>query len=84
MSFSDPYKDRGHQFLGVVILEATDHLEAIDKTWKQGLNPGGEVLFATVSGIEDKYLNRLLPKEQALHLGRKVVRTSDGLKDKEW
>ena len=45
LSFCDATRPQGQQFLGVIITRAADHLSAIQKTHKLGINPGGEVRF---------------------------------------
>lgn len=44
LSFADPDKPEGEQFLGVTIVEAPTILEAIRTAHRLGANPGGEVL----------------------------------------
>jgi hypothetical protein len=87
LSFADPDKPRGKQFLGVAIIEAsTPPLEAIAKTSRLGINPGGEVVGYLVN-LEDYCaadIDRLLTESEALRLGNKVVRTEHGIKDINW
>ncbi len=43
LSFVDPELPQGERFLGVVILEATGYVEAIEVAHILGINPGGAV-----------------------------------------
>lgn len=43
LSFADPNKPEGEQFLGVIITLAGGIGEATQKLWDMGINPGGEV-----------------------------------------
>jgi hypothetical protein len=48
LSFADPDRPKGDQFLGATLIEADDAMDAVRKAWKAGLNPGGEVLIGEV------------------------------------
>lgn len=53
-------------FLGVVITEARDMLDAVKKTHHLKINPGGQVLFVEVPPEEipeRRYFDRLLQKK---------------------
>lgn len=73
LSFADPKKEPGSQFLGVIIIRARGMREAMSDCWDQGINPGGEVRGVDLGNpnIHPKYLGRLLTKEQAEEVGRK-------------
>lgn len=43
LSFCDPTKPEGEQFLGAAIVRAENLGDALTKSWKKGCNPGGEV-----------------------------------------
>ena len=43
LSFADPLRPTGQQFLGVVIVDAIGFIEAVRVTHILGVNPGGEV-----------------------------------------
>lgn len=61
LSFADPGKPRGSQFLGVVIVLAPDFLGAVRKAHALGLNPGGEVRgYPMPAPPEPKHRDRLL------------------------
>lgn len=60
MSFCDPEKPKGQQFLGVCIVEAPGFIHAYQKAWALGINPGGEIQAAQVEGIPGEYMNKLL------------------------
>lgn len=44
LSFCDPDRAKGQQFLGVAIVEARDFRAAVQIAHRIGCNPGGEVL----------------------------------------
>lgn len=43
LSFADPARPRGSQFLGVAAVLATDLGDAMSAAWRSGCNPGGHV-----------------------------------------
>lgn len=43
LSFADPKRPAGEQFLGVALVEADDMTEALRVAWRTRCNPGGEV-----------------------------------------
>lgn len=45
MSFCDPEKPRGSQFLGVALVDAASFPEAMTVSHMSGCNPGGEIQF---------------------------------------
>lgn len=59
LSFCDPAKPAGSQFLGVAIVEATSVRDAIKTAWAHGCNPGGEVQTVALPPIDR------LPEERA-------------------
>lgn len=66
LSFADPGRPKGTQFLGVAIVVADDFLTAVRKAHALGINPGGEVQGAGTALLPaSKYLDRLLTKEEA-------------------
>jgi hypothetical protein len=66
LSFVD---DTTGKNLGVAIVEAEDIISAVIKAHILGINPGGQVAdFQINAPIEEKYLNRLLSKEEALQI----------------
>ncbi len=77
LSFVDPLlappRERqtpgGISFLGVAIVRASTEAEAIAETHRLGINPGGQVaIFPVDRTIPEKYLDRLLPSEEALEV----------------
>lgn len=70
LSFADPKKPKGSQFLGACILEvdseSSNPLEkAIHKAHELGINPGGEVLgFEIGRKPHDSWMNVLLNREE--------------------
>lgn len=59
MSFANPDREKGQQFLGVILIEADIAKNALWKTWRLKLNPGGEVQFTTFE--EGEYTVKLIP-----------------------
>ena len=64
MSFCDPNKPKGEQFLGVVITKATGLMHAHQRAWMLGINPGGEIRAQPVAGVADEYHDRLLSRAE--------------------
>ncbi len=64
MSFCDPERQDGQQFLGVCIIEAPDLIQAMQKAWALGINPGGEIKALQVSGVSAEYLDKLLSRAE--------------------
>lgn len=65
LSFADPDLPEGHQFLGVVIVEAQDGEAAVARTHLMGINPGGEVLIAgpiPLGRVHPRWRDRFLTK----------------------
>lgn len=54
----------GSGFLGVTIVYGPSKIDAIDRAWDIGINPGGEVLCHPIDGEDDQFFaqwaNRLL------------------------
>jgi hypothetical protein len=70
LSFADPDKPKGSQFLGLVIIEADDPEGAIQEAHRKRINPGGEVAMTRVP--DDFALDmrdRLLTKAEAEEIG---------------
>ncbi len=68
LSFADPDKPRGTQFLGVAIVEELDFIGAIKRAHALGCNPGGEVLGYTVPeriDVPEVWMDRLLTRAEA-------------------
>jgi hypothetical protein len=67
LSFTDPDKAEGEQFLGNAVVWGTDIADAMAEAWRQKLNPGGEVLGVLLpSDPPEEYKNRFLPREEVL------------------
>ena len=68
LSFCDPDKPKGTQFLGVIIVDAKGLFHAHHQINMLGINPGGEIQCFDISKIDppikDRYKNRLLTKEE--------------------
>ena len=66
LSFADP-ENRGH-FLGACIVDVPSFLEAIQKCWDLGINPGGEIRayrFPPTHPFPPGSKDRLLTREEA-------------------
>jgi len=64
LSFCDPDKPRGQQFLGVAIVEAPGPVHAQCSTWALGINPGGEVMTYQAGDVPVEYRHRLLSRAE--------------------
>lgn len=79
LSFADPERPAGAQFLGVAIVDAEDFIGAVLSARFGGYNPGGEV--AGYQYIADgldidppaEYLGRLLTKDEANAVDAKMA-----------
>ena len=61
LSFADPNKPRGTQFLGASIVLASGFLEAVQKAHALGINPVGEIRgYPMPSAPEKRHQHRLL------------------------
>lgn len=68
LSFCDPEKPEGQQFLGVCILFAPDFGTAVAGASTMGLNPGGEVLGSELpetTEVDLAWMERLLSRAEA-------------------
>ena len=66
LSFCDGKKEKGKQFIGVILIEAEDFISAIKKTHKLKINPGGEVQGFELEKIPhfEELKNRLVDKKE--------------------
>jgi hypothetical protein len=80
LSFADPDKLQGMQFLGVAVVEAPTYRAAITKAWATGCNPGGEIegyLLPDASDMSEEQrsllartpFHTLLSREQLIDIG---------------
>jgi hypothetical protein len=74
LSFVDPDKPKGEQFLGGCVVKAETVEQAIGWTWAIGINPGGEVGIMEVPKHLEKNLapyglDRLLTKAELNAMG---------------
>lgn len=67
LSFADPHKPKGEQFLGVAIVQAASMKLAVSRTWELQINPGGEVIGVPIIRKNVKPDKYLLVMEPALH-----------------
>ncbi len=67
MSFVDEERPVGQRFVGAIFTIAHGITDAIQKTHRLGINPGGQVLFTEAPKdfvLDQKYLDRLLTREE--------------------
>jgi hypothetical protein len=72
LSFADPNKPPGSQFLGVAIVQGGGMGEAIQNAWTMGINPGGEVQAIPIPEEhvpDEQYRRRLMPKKELEEAG---------------
>lgn len=74
LSFADADLPKGRQFLGVVIVQESDLIAAVQWTHMHGVNPGGEVCGAEFSElpphISPEWIGKLLTKDDIeRHMG---------------
>ena len=80
MSFADPKKAPGTQFLGCLVLKAEDIIDAAQKAHRLKLNPGGEILASKMPTpmspkmfeVLEPYLGKLLSAELSRELDAKL------------
>ena len=69
MSFCDPAKVEGSQFIGACLVQADTEVDAMTESHLRGCNPGGEIMLIGPMPINDEaaapYMNRLLSREEA-------------------
>lgn len=68
MSFTDPGRPEGSQFLGVAIVQAPTFPAAITRSHVTGVNPGGQISFEgplPAGFIAPEWRDRLLSKAEA-------------------
>jgi len=68
MSFCDPDKPEGKQYLGSIIIDGADVKDALKNSRIFSINPGGEVMFIDITKVTDKIKSthkyRLLNEEE--------------------
>lgn len=80
LSFCDPKRPEGEQFLGLAIVEAADVTTCTRVAWARGINPGGEVQMmeiepanmARLSFDLSEYFDRFIPRDEALALTARI------------
>lgn len=78
MSFCDPNKPEGSQFLGACVVEASNLRDAIQVSWEYGCNPGGEVLSKEIpkkfeAKVIQQELYKLFNKRQCIEWESRVL-----------
>ncbi len=88
LSFADPDRPKGQQLLGVSLIEIESEglsdrqalALAIMSAWRQGANPGGEVLTAVIPPEKEPafrpHLNRLMQPAELTELFGPMLRGS--------
>lgn len=90
LSFADPLRPKGQQFLGVAIVDAIGFIEAVKVTHLLGINPGGEVKgwpAPTGTAIPNGARYRLLQLDELTALGfRPAMEVPDRVRDawRDW
>ena len=79
LSFCDPARPKGQQFLGACIVEGDDIIQAVQMAHVKGCNPGGEVkgvqvVPATLRLIRDEWRNRLISRDECRAFDQEVTR----------
>lgn len=69
LSFADPSKPRGKQWLGGCYVKGDDIRQAMLRAWEAGCNPGGQIYGIPVENPGDAFVDRLLNKEQLRAIG---------------
>jgi len=66
LSFADPTRPTGQQWLGGINVEAPTIQEAITFTHRAGINPGGQIQFLgfTAESMDPHYVGRLITDRQ--------------------
>lgn len=66
LSFCDPGKPKGSQFLGIVVTRALGFVSALEKARELGVNPGGECrgYVTDMKGLTEAHFDRLLSKAE--------------------
>ncbi len=78
LSFADPERETGTQYLGACIVRAHSYLEAVEVTHVLGINPGGAVSGAAFEqGIPVTYLDRLLQNTELWKLEKEMKNELD-------
>jgi len=73
LSFLNPDLPEGSKSLGVVILQATGFLSAVELARQLGINPGGEVMgYILQEHPGERWLYRLIPPDEVMEIGRRL------------
>jgi len=66
LSFAHPERPKGEQFLGWIVVRATNPEDAIRESRAYGINPGGEALISPLeaSWAPDSYTYRLMSRDE--------------------
>lgn len=83
LSFADPKRPRGEQWLGAAIVRARNSWEAIAEAHLLGCNPGGEVLFVALppqqaARVPERWIGKLLTKEDVACVDEEMGAVAEG------
>lgn len=84
LSFTDPARPKGQQWLGALIIEADGIEDAVTRAWTIGQNPGGEVLCRPMERVPPaEFRGRLLNQDDLRAVSRALggagqLRRGDG------
>ena len=78
LSFADPTRPKGSQFLGALIIEAQSFHHAVQLAHTQGVNPGGEVQGLpvepqTAALIDPRWKDRLLTRAECESFDQEII-----------
>jgi hypothetical protein len=75
MSFVNTKENR---FIGASLVYAESPMQAMQNAWEIGCNPGGEVMSVIPDFIpDDKWINRLLSREELKEMEQEVTAQKD-------
>lgn len=74
LSFCDPAKPTGEQFMGATIVDGTCEMDAVSISHQLGLNPGGEVAIVSLEELTLEtlpadarhYYNTFIPRDEVM------------------
>lgn len=86
LSFCDPDKPEGTQFVGACIIRGDNMIEAVQNAHRLGINPGGEVQGFEIPAVVSKsewegHVNKLMSREYMEENGmgpRSIAETRSG------
>ncbi len=82
LSFADPARPKGRQFLGAAIVQGADIKDAVSRTWSLVVNPGGQIQYVEIPAAllpPEDMRGRLLGREDAERLAAAIDRQAPNL-----